>query len=717
MTHLTRLGDRWSIWHWAILRGAGMPVSALGRLAFPAGAATFAAAMTHTGEQLRLIGRDRLFREALTWQNRHALHTGVDVLLARPAGAPRTSKYRQKEALVATYLQRYCAKNDTIGFFGPVGWARTDGGTGLLTFRAGPALIASRTTHLEGWAVDLVAALEPTEARPRLMPYLRLDGDLLHVPLAPPVRLGAEAAAVLSFCDGRHTPADIARATGLPERQVDDVLRSLCDARRIGLAPTAPGGAHPERGLRGSHMDRLRAHRDAVAAAAGDPDRLDRAFATLEEWFAGATGTAATRRPGQTYAGRTVVYEDCRRDTELTLGPRLRAELAGPLDLLLTSGRWFTGHALQVYERRLVGLYRRLTARTGQDLVPFPELWLYAQDLLFGDGGGIADELAAECGRRWATVLGARPGGVYRADALRDAVRAAFPDPGYLPPATRYCCPDVMIAAPDIAAINAGKHQYVLGELHAGINTMTSSFFVGQHPCPEDLRGAVEIDLPEAQVIPVLSRAAAGVTSRMTRSLIRERDTLLLFAHDAPDVPADRAVLAGSLAVSPLADGRLQVASRDGRYRFTAMDVLGELVMIRAHRAFGVVPPAPHTPRVSIDKLVVSRERWRVKSADAAFAWSGDEEERYRAARRWARELGLPRHVFVQSSPTVKPVYVDFDSPVFVDVLSRRIRGSSLLSVTEMLPGPDACWLTDADGQHYTSELRFVAITAPGPAA
>jgi hypothetical protein len=27
-----------------------------------------------------------------------------------------------------------------------------------------------------------------------------------------------------------------------------------------------------------------------------------------------------------------------------------------------------------------------------------------------------------------------------------------------------------------------------------------------------------------------------------------------------------------------------------------------------------------------------------------------------------------------------------------------------------MLPGPDECWLADADGNHYVSELRMVAV-------
>jgi hypothetical protein len=31
------------------------------------------------------------------------------------------------------------------------------------------------------------------------------------------------------------------------------------------------------------------------------------------------------------------------------------------------------------------------------------------------------------------------------------------------------------------------------------------------------------------------------------------------------------------------------------------------------------------------------------------------------------------------------------------------------MTVVEMLPAPDEAWLTDAEGQRYTAELRLVA--------
>ncbi|HEV2253289.1 MAG TPA: lantibiotic dehydratase [Streptosporangiaceae bacterium] len=90
---------------------------------------------------------DPVFREALTWQN-----PGLAQFLhdhdAGP-GAARRSKQRQRELVIASYLQRYCLKNDTIGFFGPVGWAWVDPGTAGLVVVPGEQLIARRTTYFE----------------------------------------------------------------------------------------------------------------------------------------------------------------------------------------------------------------------------------------------------------------------------------------------------------------------------------------------------------------------------------------------------------------------------------------------------------------------------------------------------------------------------------------------------------------------------------------
>jgi GNAT superfamily N-acetyltransferase len=67
---------------------------------------------------LQGLVREGPMREALVWQNRRFVRGSADAFLRR---APDTTdaKMREYERVLATYLQRYCVKNETIGFFGP----------------------------------------------------------------------------------------------------------------------------------------------------------------------------------------------------------------------------------------------------------------------------------------------------------------------------------------------------------------------------------------------------------------------------------------------------------------------------------------------------------------------------------------------------------------------------------------------------------------------
>ena len=184
--HLIRLTDDWALWRTVCLRAAGFPIHlladagrrrpgrrprtrssprdaaahAIGRRpqrnrAGAAYAAEFTAAVRRLSAALYEAASLPALREAVAWQNRHALTTGIDALVRRgPEPAKRNTQHRQHEALVASYLQRYCAKNDTIGFFGPVGWSQIDDDPGIRITHAAPGRpLAARVTYLEGWAV------------------------------------------------------------------------------------------------------------------------------------------------------------------------------------------------------------------------------------------------------------------------------------------------------------------------------------------------------------------------------------------------------------------------------------------------------------------------------------------------------------------------------------------------------------------------------------
>jgi hypothetical protein len=159
-----------------------------------------------TRKAIREVAKEDRFREAVTWQNRSAVTTGLDALLRRPPDA-EDSKTRRAERVVATYLQRYCVKADTIGFFGPMGWGVLGVPDEQAHLRPGDTLLAERTVYFERWAVDALA--EALSELPGMAPWL---APRRHpaVPASAAAALGAAAARAFAACDGRRSGRQIA---------------------------------------------------------------------------------------------------------------------------------------------------------------------------------------------------------------------------------------------------------------------------------------------------------------------------------------------------------------------------------------------------------------------------------------------------------------------------------------------------------------------------
>jgi hypothetical protein len=271
-----------------------------------------------------------------------------------------------------------------------------------------------------------------------------------------------------------------------------------------------------------------------------------------------------------------------------------------------------------------------------------------------------------------------------------------------------------MLAASSLADIAAGRFEWVLGELHPGTDTLSSGVFFTQHPDQDDLRRAVLADVPP-RVLLAGSRGDLAPPIRIRKLVSGPDDLRLVFGkgtclHD----PAQALPVGGCVLVE--VGGRLVVRTRDGRRRFTLIEVLGELLMQHLLQHFRILPTAGHTPRVTVDKVVLSRECWNFDPASLAFAGDRDEAQRYLAVRQWRLAHGMPRFVFAHTSVERKPFFVDFDSLASADLLARSVRragrsaANPRVTVSEMLPEPGQLWLTDVDGNRYASELRLVAV-------
>ncbi|TVZ82300.1 lantibiotic dehydratase [Streptomyces sp. BK340] len=757
---------RWRLWEQFALRGPGFPADGVLRLAppglaeaadkFAAGDALdgarwadfahlFAEGAVETAHILQNIARVPAFREAVAWQNPTVLRTGIAPFLRwTPTAEGRSSMPRQREELVAHYWQRFCVKNDTIGFFGPVGWGRWDPGAPGVTLDTGHGLIADSTVYWASWGIDALAkTLDADPAlrewiAPRRVPFVALDGDgdgcRVRVPGRRPVPLPADAAAVLARCDGTRPARHI--AAELPDTDVPAVLDDLVARRWVVWRLEVPADTHPDRALRSwlasvgapeprrrglAALDRLEEGRARVAAAR-DVDELVEAMTGLERTFVELTDTPAVReKSASTAPCRALVYSDTRRAATVRIGPAVLDALR-PLRPLMDSAGWLTSRLAETVTAEAQQVYTRLAAEGPVDLASF---WFACLPVLHGPARTAAVELQREFAERWQRVL-AVPAGARRVDVrladIEARVGEEFGTTGGGWTAARYLSPDVMLAADGAESVARGDFTLVLGELHVAANTLGASLFTHQHPDPDELLRLTDRDHPGPRLMPLIPKEhRSRLSARIRHTLVRPEDHQVALADFTADPARPRTVRSADATVEER-DGGLVVRLPDGS-AFPATDVFSHVLTTLAMDLFRILPDRDHhSPRVSVDRLVVARETWRVAAARAEFADDKDEARRFVRARHWRTELGLPRFVFVVSATESRPFYVDFDSPVYVTILAKALRRlarkdpEGTVTITEMLPTPEQTWLADDEGRRYTSELRFVAFdTEPRP--
>jgi len=724
-----RLGSAgWTVWRDALLRTAGFPASGLERFAAPEAARAadallaakdgaregferaFAVAAAANSRAAYEVAVDPLVREAVTWQNPGALHALDGLAKGGPVQA-RNYKRRYREEAAARYWQRYCAKNETVGFFGPICWISLGDKTTIAT---GPALTRERMVFLEYWAVRVFAeVLERDDALrellpPVLKPHLVLDGRTVRHPSRQPVELSAPQAQAVAWCDGLRPARDVVEKLEL--RRAEDgylMLRRLVEQGVLNWGFDLPMRYTAEQELREkleplgepahealSKLERLAGARREVQAAAGRPDELKAALARLDETFVELTGAAARRREGEAYAGRTLCHEETIRDLDVVLGVDVLEELAEPLGVLLQASRWLTSEMAEAYETAL----RELHGELGGGTVSLGQLYWLAQGLFFGTGQRPCDAVSKEFVARWERFFAEQP-----------PVEEVFPAdrPGWS--LARIHSPDLLLCLGD------GEFSAVLGEMHAAVPTFDTAIFLCGHDDPGRLKAELKADLGAGRVVLLYPTNWARTTGRVTRALDDDSDWELCF-EDAPGARLGKQLPIGALDVSEV-DGRLIARTENGE-SWPLLEVLAEHLSLQVVDAFKLVANAAHTPRMTLGRLVVARESWRTTAAATGLGSVIGDAERYLAVRRWRRELGLPEQVFVKIASETKPFYVNLTSPVYASMLCSAIRstaGETTVVVTEMLPLPEQAWVPDAQGRKYFSELRIQIVDPERP--
>jgi hypothetical protein len=415
------------------------------------------------------------------------------------------------------------------------------------------------------------------------------------------------------------------------------------------------------------------------------------------------------------------VYEDCRRDCAIQLGQPFVERLLPSLSIALDGARWLAGAYADGATRLIRRRFAEIPTRGADGSVAAQTL---VERVLATAGAELTALTAAvsrEYQERWRTIV--EPGDderrvVRRVEDVCERARAAFQIPHQPWSRAWYFSPDVMVAAAGLDAFQRGAFHAVLGEVHA-TNSLLWSPLVTQHPDPQRLADALTADTRHLTFVSVQDPKREW-RARLNIAVTPRSAWCYEHADDLASLPASRPLPAALLTA--IDDGEsIVVRARDGRIAFDALELFGAPMCQQVNRIAGsCLPETSHSPRVTIGDLTIARERWLVTTGELSFLDERDRAMRFVAARAWARAHALPRHVFYKSPLEIKPCFLDFDSPIYVETfvrLLRRLDRSATVRLVEMLPGLNDLWLVDAAGRRYTAELRFAAQPAVDGAA
>ncbi|HEY3749103.1 MAG TPA: lantibiotic dehydratase [Pseudonocardiaceae bacterium] len=732
-------GGDWSVLSPVSLRTTGLPADLLSELSWATpvdDAELFAEELLRTSKAMARMVGSAVFREALAWQNPGALPMVES--FERSAQEPgRDAKQRKREYRIARYLARYCGKTETIGFFGPVGWGRLTDDRGHLTQRPGPALVGSRRTFAEPWAVRTLAAAladDPETARwlpVRLRSHHSVRDGHLYQPRAEPQPLSELELAVLRCCDGNRPRArivaEVADGLGIGPDVVDDCVTALerrrCVVRgaNLPLGPDCVAVLNDRIAAIGDDQVRDRALArttpflaalHALRVASGDADDVVRAQAGLAEAFHESSGADATRRSGKMYAGRGIAYEECLRDLDVELGADFLARISEGLPGILAIAQWLTWRTATVYEdhfrQEWSGEPRRLDT-----------VWFDVMGNFFGTRPKPMDSVLAEFHTRWQQLVDelhtSASGWTFDPGEFREAVARLFPSPGPGWPGAAIHSPDLQLVSRSRDGVRTGDYDVVLSEIHISVPTIIGPVFewsLGDgYPLSRYLRSRTG-----PCVVPAFPDSWPRNTGRTMPALSMPGDLTFAFA-DVEGAPA------GTVAMTAIevgvADGAVYAELPDGR-RLAFNEFFSHFLSAVVLDSWKGISDAAHTPRMAVGRFVIAREMWRVDVADQPFTRPAAEFDSYRAVDTWRRALGCPDRVYVKLPSEVKPFYVDFRSPISVLSYLAALRaalkqpnGPTEVTLSEALPDAEQAWAVDGAGSTYFGEVRMVVMTNP----
>jgi hypothetical protein len=282
-----------------------------------------------------------------------------------------------------------------------------------------------------------------------------------------------------------------------------------------------------------------------------------------------------------------------------------------------------------------------------------------------------------------------------------------------------YPSADLQLSAKSAEALAAGEYQWILSELHPPIALLHHG---GYWSCPDKSL------LNEALAQTIGGKPnfhfgffAADFTSHTT---VRIFDALPEFSNFVAPLrgnPKWRTVAPSDaeVYVDPT-NGDVCLRKIDN-HEFLGSFARAWLIPLGFHPfQFGMTP---HMPRLRCGRVIVQRRSWTISHEGLGPGnYTGVSRDLVLAMERLRAEKDWPRYIYIRPTEQVlrrsgaqgrdkdtKPVFVDLESYLFLEIFHRWLAKAGELEVTEMLPAPDHLFWPESDGQR-TFEMRTLIV-------
>jgi hypothetical protein len=660
--------------------------------------------------------------------------------LVRDRYSRNDTRKKQKLRLGWNYAQRFCAKNDTSSFFGPLAWGRFDAhqADNVRLTLGDRAWIKERHTFFENWVVQrLVEQINrqcpDTDRMPlQLNTGCYLQGQVLFMPIGKSQRLNPHTAQVLQYISDQHGQeptfagvssvcADVAPGT------LHDLLEHLISKRIVRRGwQISPRERNPivqlQRCLTNagvcaefgqgwqSRLEALEGLRRDYAH--GDLLRRTECLESLNQVL-GEAGVDLSRETGAMYVGRYPVYEDCSRNLDISLGEAMLSQVNEELAPLMLINQWLIKATAHQLNEAFIEVWEQRQAASPDQPVDFLDLLNTLAPLLPALEARLILDLDQRLETAWTQLLQdfqdpevqLCAADIERLIAL---LNADLDVAGFEVFGSDYHSPDILLSSASVAAFNRGDYEIIVGEVHPAVHTLSQPVAAPFGPFNIQINQQVEAIFQRPRL--VLADSPDSYQRSHIDWPLQPTYLQLVLPSGGGCVAPNQQFAAGRAKVLRVA-GRLQVVDALGQFSEDLLCVYSTPMHRLGFALAGSAVAKHERRRIWLGRTLYKRASWLFAS-DCLPEPKGsvDELEHTLQWRAWAADRGLPRYAFVKIDTEPKPLFLDFDNPLSFDGITNALKNAGQVKFSEMRPRPDELWLEEERGR-FCCEIRTTFST------